>query len=375
MCSIEKGSLLNTLCGYYDTQLLQKDIPFMNIIAPDLYRALRRRIERRWRKSRDTIEVTRCRILLLLDEGLAPSEVSRRLECDRSLVYKTVYRFDEHGEDGLADRRYSPKPRKVTEELLNRLLLLLEKSPRDLGWQRSTWTLELLAKEIDRELGVKLSPSHTHALLLGMGCRRGRARPGLHIPVRGRRRILDQIERVVKRSSGRQEVFYVDEADVDLNPRIGSCYTRKGRQVVVLTPGKNQKRYLAGALNSRTGKVIHTESLRKNSTLFLALLEKLTTTYRRAEKLHLILDNYIIHKSRQTLKWIAQFGTRFALHFLPPYSPEHNVIERLWKQMHDQVTRNHRHATMDSLMAAIYEFLESAQPFPGTKVSTLRRAA
>lgn len=136
---------------------------------------------------------------------------------------------------------------------------------------------------------------------------------------------------------------------MDLNPRIGSCYTRKGRQVVVLTPRKNQKRYLAGALNARTGKVIHTESLRKNSTLFLALLEKLTTTYRRAEKLHLIL--------------IAQFGTRFALHFLPPYSPEQNVIERLWKQMHDQVTRNHRYATMDSLMAAIYEFLESAQPF------------
>jgi putative transposase len=347
----------------------------MNIIAPDLYRALRHRIERRWRKSRDTIEVTRCRILLLLDDGLAPTEVSRILECDRSLVYKTVYRFDEHGEEGLADRRFTPKPRKVTEELLNRLLFLLDKSPRDFGWQRSTWSLELMAKQIDRELAVQLSPSHIRALLLDMGCRRGRARPGLRIPVRGRRRILAQIMRLVNRSSSRQEVFYVDEADVDLNPRIGSCYMRKGRQTVVLTPGKNQKRYLAGALNARTGTVLYAESLRKNSSLFVALLERLTATYRRAEKIHLILDNYIIHKSRQTLKWIAQYGSRIALHFLPPYSPEHNVIERLWKQMHDHVTRNHRHTTMDSLMAAIFEFLEAVQPFPGTKVSTLRIAA
>lgn len=347
----------------------------MNIIAPDLYRALRHRIERRWRKSRDAIEVTRCRILLLLDDGLAPTEVAQHLECDRSLVYKTVYRFDEHGEAGLADRRLLSKPRKVTPELLNRLLFLLEESPRDVGWERSTWSLELLALEIEKEIGVKLSPSHIRALLLDMGCRRGRPRPGLRIPVRGRRRILAQISRVVGRSSSRQEVFYIDEADVDLNPRIGSCYSRKGRQMVVLTPGKNQKRYLAGALNARTGRVIHAESLRKNSNLFLALLERLSAAYRRAEKLHLILDNYIIHKSRQTLKWIEQFGARIILHFLPPYSPEHNVIERLWKQMHDHVTRNHRHTTINSLMAAIFDFLESVQPFPGTKVSTLRMAA
>jgi transposase len=235
--------------------------------------------------------------------------------------------------------------------------------------------LELLAREIEKEIGIRLSPSHIRALLLEMGCRRGRPRPGLRIPVRGRRRILAQISRVVGRSSSRQEVFYIDEADVDLNPRIGSCYTRKGRQMIVLTPGKNQKRYLAGALNARTGRVIHAESLRKNSSLFLALLERLSAAYRRAEKLHLILDNYIIHKSRQTLKWMAQFGDRIVLHFLPPYSPEHNVIERLWKQMHDHVTRNHRHTTMNSLMAAIYEFLDSVQPFPGTRVSTLRIAA
>lgn len=375
MCSIKKGSLLSTLGGCEATQPLQKDFPVMNIIAPDLYRALRRRIERRRRKSRDTIEVTRCRILLLLDNGLSPSEVSRHLECDRSLVYKTVYRFEEHGEDGLADRRLSPKPRKVTEELLSRLLLLLEKSPREVGWERSTWTLELLAMEIDREIGVKLSPSHIRALLLDQGCRRGRARPGLRIPVRGRRRILDAISRLVRRGSSREEVFYVDEADVDLNPRIGSSYMRKGRQTVVLTPGKNQKRYLAGALNARTGSVIHAESLWKNSGLFLTLLERISAAYRRAEKIHLILDNYIIHKSRQTLKWLSQFGHRMVLHFLPPYSPEHNVIERLWKQMHDHVTRNHRHPNMESLMAAVFRFLEFVQPFPGTKVSTLRMAA
>jgi transposase len=167
----------------------------------------------------------------------------------------------------------------------------------------------------------------------------------------------------------------MDEADVDLNPRIGFAYMKKGQQTLVITPGKNQKRYLAGALNARTGSVVYTCGERKNSNLFISLMERLQATYRRAESLHLILDNFIIHKSKQTLAWQRKFGRKLVLHFLPPYSPESNVIERLWKQMHDHVTRNHKHTTMDSLMTAIFQFLRVVQPFPGTQVSNLKMAA
>jgi transposase len=88
-----------------------------------------------------------------------------------------------------------------------------------------------------------------------------------------------------------------------------------------------------------------------------------------------VLDNYIIHKAGCVQRYLATAGCRIVLHFLPPYSPDDNPIERLWKQMHDQVTRNHRHATIDSLVAAVRRFLNACQPFPGTKVSTCRLAA
>jgi putative transposase len=354
--------------------LLTEDFPVMNI-APDLYRAQRRRIERRFRKSRDLIEATRCRILLLLNSGYSATSASQMVGCARATIYRTVSRFEELGEAGLSDRRLHPEARKVTPELMNYLLSLLDVSPRSLGWQRSTWTLELMALQVEERMAVRLSASHIRNLLLWLGCRRGRPRPGLRIPFRGRRRILESIRRVVSQASERDEVFYLDEADIDLNPRIGPCYMRRGQQFIVLTPGKNQKRYVAGALNARTGRIIHRFSSAKNSSLFLWLLEKLKASYRRAEKLHLILDNCIIHKSRQTVSWLRKFGSRVVLHFLPPYSPEHNVIERLWKQMHDQVTRNHRHRTMEDLICAIEQFLRVAQPFPGTKVSLLTMAA
>jgi putative transposase len=344
-------------------------------IALVLYRAQRHRIERLFRKTSDKNEATRCRILLLIHGGHTVKDIAERVDCARATVYRTAYRFEEFGEMGLSDRRLNPGARKVTTEILNYLLSLLELSPRSLGWQRSTWSLELMAKQVEEKMKVQLSASHVRNLLLWLGCRRGRPRPGLRIPFRGRRKILRAISRVVSRASEREEVFYQDEADIDLNPRIGPCYMKRGKQHVVLTPGKNQKRYVAGALNARTGRVIHTYSKSKNSGLFIWLLEKLKFTYRRAQKLHLILDNCIIHKSRQTQTWLRQFGSRLVLHFLPPYSPEHNVIERLWKQMHDHVTRNHRHPTMEDLIRAIEQFLRGVQPFPGTKVSLLTMAA
>ena len=68
--------------------------------------------------------------------------------------------------------------------------------------------------------------------LCRQGCRRARPRPGLRIPVRGRRKTLQKIERIVARASPEEEVFYQDEVDVPLNPKIGSTYLKRGQQLL-----------------------------------------------------------------------------------------------------------------------------------------------
>jgi len=326
------------------------------------------------RKTRSRIEALRARVLLLLDEGVVPGVVADMAGCARATVYRTLYRFEDLGEDALLDQRVRA-PIKVTAEIEERLVGYIDGSPQDFGWQRTTWTLELLAVQLTLDAGVRLSASHVRNVLLANQVRRGRPRVGLRIPVRGRRRILNGIDRLVESANAEDEVFYVDEADIDLNPRIGPTYMRRGKQLVVLTPGKNVKRYVAGALNARSGKVVHAVAERKNSELFLALVDALRRTYRRARHIHLVLDDFIIHKSRRTLRHLAGLGRRIVLHFLPPYSPESNVIERLWKQLHDHVTRNHTHRAIEPLMEAVDEFIEGAQPFPGTQVSMLAHAA
>jgi transposase len=53
-------------------------------------------------------------------------------------------------------------------------------------------------------------------------------------------------------------------------------------------------------------------------------------------------------------------GRRIQLHFLPPYCPDHNRIERQWRDLHADVTRNHRCETIEELMENVKRWLGPA---------------
>lgn len=115
---------------------------------------------------------------------------------------------------------------------------------------------------------------------------------------------------------------------------VGRDWCLPGQCRVVLTLGNNQKRYLAGALHSRTGQLTWVEGRSKASALFIQLLWRLAGEYRDARRLHLILDNAAIHRSKKVMRALAQLGGRVVLHFLPPYCPQANRIERVWLDLH-----------------------------------------
>lgn len=140
-----------------------------------------------------------------------------------------------------------------------------------------------------------------------------------------------------------------------------------------MTPGKNVKRYVAGALNARTGKLLHIFGERKNSDLFILLLRVMLKTYRKSTKIYLVLDNYIIHKSKKVNAFLREIESKIKLHFLPPYSPNDNKIEIIWKHMHDHVTRNHKHTTINSVTDVKF-FLDNRLINGKSKISAMKMA-
>jgi len=127
-----------------------------------------------------------------------------------------------------------------------------------------------------------------------------RAAPTLRIRDPHKDEKMTAIHKALNECSAEHPVFYEDEVDIHLNPKIGADWQLRGQQKRVVTLGQNEKYYLAGALDSGTGKVSYVGGSSKSSTLFISLLRHLKATYRRAKTITLIVDNYIIHKSRTT---------------------------------------------------------------------------
>lgn len=327
-------------------------------------RAVRRRLKRVVQKSRDKEHTRRAEAILHLAEGCRVSEAARRVRAARSTVHDWKNRFEEYGEEGLEPQRRGRERSTVSDVLMDTLDALVRVPPAVRGYLRSRWTSELLARELEAQLGVRIHASTVRRLLpvIGFGWRR--ARPTLCKKDPHRNRKLRAIDRLLKAPRRGSEVFFADEADVHLNPRIGFGWMARGAQQAIPTPGQNEKRYIAGALHAHTGRVVCVEWERKDSLLFIRLLNALRRTYRAAKRIVLIVDNYRIHKSLITARWLMN-NPKFELLFQPAYYPWVNRIERLWKQLHETVTRNHRFTTLKQLMKAVWRFLKAAQPFPG----------
>ena len=75
------------------------------------------------------------------------------------------------------------------------------------------------------------------------------------------------------------------------------------------------------------------------------------------------------------MRALAKHEGVFVLHFLPPYSPEHNRIERLWRDLHANVTRNHRHRTIAALMDRVRYWLRRERDRRRKRPAEGRRAA
>jgi len=305
---------------------------------------------------------TRLRYLIILN---VLSQRSARLTAEvlqvhPTTVYRVLDRFRAYGEAGLVDGRADNGTDKLDEAYLDRLYHVVRQAPKDFGWRRPTWTRELLVETMVRLTGVRIHVTTMSRALARIQARRGRPKPTVGCPwsKAAKTRRLNHLRALLAGLPRRERAFYEDEVDIHLNPKVGLDWMVSGQQKAVATPGQNEKRYLAGALDIGTGWVTWVEGPVKTSYLFLDLLDRLLQEYPDARCLHLILDNYRIHKSAIVLAALSGYlAGRIALHFLPPYCPGDNRIERVWQDLHANVTRNHNCAMMAALMDEVRYYL------------------
>jgi transposase len=318
------------------------------------------RLRKNLRRCRHAGDRLRYLMVLNVLNGRTCRQTAAVLHVHNTTVARVIQRFRDYGEAGLCDGRADNGDDKLTEDYLAKLHRVVRGTPKDYGWRRPTWTQELLVKTLARLTGIRVHVGTLSRALAQIRARRGKPKPTVGCPwsKAAKTRRLNRLQQLLTTVPRRERVFYEDEVDIHLNPKIGLDWMVEGQQKEVETPGQNAKRYLAGALDVRTRVVIWVAGLRKTSYLFLDLLDKLVRQYPQARRLHLILDNYRIHKSEIVLAALNGYlAGKVQLHFLPPYCPEHNKIERVWQDLHANVTRNHSCDTMAELMSEVRHYL------------------
>ncbi|AZJ24509.1 hypothetical protein CT694_34275 (plasmid) [Bacillus wiedmannii bv. thuringiensis] len=137
--------------------------------------------------------------------------------------------------------------------------------------------------------------------------------------------------------------------------------------------GKRISMFLFGTMDAITGKFLCTKAECCNAETFQQFLTYVLKEYKNKHVV-LVLDNARYHHAKLLKSFLRENNRRLTLLFLPPYSPNLNMIERVWKVMKENVLANFYHETMDHLMDSIYQFIESIDKNPEAILSRIQRA-
>jgi len=315
-----------------------------------------------YRRHPDPAVRLRAHIILLLADGHSWSLITMVLFCSSQTIARWKTRFEEGGVPALLGQPRGRSRRFGVYWIRLVIHWVTEKAPRDFGFLRSRWccaTVVLLLWQLHR---LPVSCETIRRWLRRQDLVWRRPRPVLRPQDPEKEAILLRLRQQLA-ATPRDEVWvFEDEVDINTNPKIGCMWMRRGQQASVETPGTNEKRYLAGSQNWRTGALIVTEGRPKEgrtAALFVRHLEELRRRLRRYRKIHVLCDNAKAHDCAWVRRYLHQCQGRIVLHYLPRYAPDTNPIERVWWHLHEEITRNHRCQTMAELLELVFAWLQN----------------
>lgn len=168
--------------------------------------------------------------------------------------------------------------------------------------------------------------------------------------------IKNKLNRLIKLVTGKRiKLFFIDAAHFVHQPFLGYLY---GLKRIFIRASSGRKRVnVLGALEAVTNKVITVcNETYINAESVCQLLELLAKEY-VDEKIYIILDNARYQRCQLVFDKAQQLGIR--LIFLPPYSPNLNLIERLWKFTKKKILYNKYYPCLNEFKNAIASCMEN----------------
>lgn len=127
-------------------------------------------------------------------------------------------------------------------------------------------------------------------------------------------------------------LLYADECHLHTHPSLAKVWQRPGQRHHIKAAGVDKRASILGAVDYRSGHLVHLIASTGNTTTLLRLLEQCVTVF-PDDHIVLVLDNASYHKSPPVRQWFVEHADHIVPLWLPTYSPRLNLIERLWRYL------------------------------------------
>lgn len=154
-----------------------------------------------------------------------------------------------------------------------------------------------------------------------------------------------------------ETICFMDGVHPTHNVQPAYGWIKKGvRKEIAANSGRNRLN-LSGIVDIISHKVLIQEDETLNAVSTIRFFQKIEEAYPTKIKIHLFCDNAGYYRNKAVTEYLRT--SKIQMHFLPPYSPNLNPIERLWKWMKERVVYNTYYQDFEEFKCAVFGFFSA----------------
>jgi transposase len=304
-------------------------------------------------KTGDKMAYMKLSVLVFLDEGMTQEQTAFLLGISKGTVYNCKQKYEDDGIDKYLDRHYVPYLGRLDDAQLAAL-----ESEVDEGLYSSTAEV---ADWIARQFEVDYSQSGVRAILkkLDFVHKKALLVPG-NLNVEEQEAFLKEFEPFLKEAEPDDEaIYFTDGMHPQHNTRADFVWTKRGKEKQLQSNTGRNRMNINGAINfCDPTDAAFLESDRINGESTRQLFELLLNKHPDKSVVYVIADNAKYYYNKELLAWLDENPKLQLLH-LPTYSPNLNLIERLWKFLRKKVINLKFYPKFEGFRAAILDFFKN----------------
>jgi transposase len=165
-----------------------------------------------------------------------------------------------------------------------------------------------------------------------------------------------------------EALYFMDSVHPQYQARNRYGWILKGKDKTLPTNSGWKRMHIVGAIDINNLNVVQEDKPKINGDYIIEFLQKLEQENKDKSRIYLVCDNAGYHKAKKVKEYLI--SSKIELIFLPPYSPNLNPIERLWKLMHSVVTNNKYYCNFSEFTEAINDFFGNLTKYR-SRIATL----